>query len=151
MNRLKIFIPLERLFISLFRATNMSRDSHATLELFEGKVIPVCTYFTLTVHLLHYCTAHEYYYLTYFALARRNTAAQPIDAPRKTEIRALTHFAFASTLRTTYFTLARRLQVSNFSLHFAAVYLLHSCIKPVGQSLLHDALRSLTSLNLVDT
>jgi hypothetical protein len=60
MCRLKIFRPLERLFSSLSRATNMRHDSQVTLELFDGKVKQVCTYFTLTMHLLHYCTAHKY-------------------------------------------------------------------------------------------
>jgi hypothetical protein len=60
MCRLKIFRPLERLFISLCHATNMRGDSQVTLELFDGKVKQVCTYFTLTMHLLHFCTAHEY-------------------------------------------------------------------------------------------
>ena len=119
-NRLKIFIQLERLFISLCRATNMRHDSHVTLELFDGKVIPVCTYFTLTIHLLHYCTAHEYLWCNLLRFSTAHHCIHPIDAPCKTEVSALT-------------------QLLRFCINTAG-YLLHSCTVLESQ-LLHFAFR----------
>jgi len=86
----------------------MRRDSQVTLELFDGKVKQVCTYFTLTMHLLHYCTAHEYLWCNLLRFSTAQPCFHPTNAPCKTAVSALT-------------------QLLHFCIN-AAGYLLHSCM-----------------------